>query len=787
MHGLTESEVKFRREQGLGNNIDLTPSRTYLQIFRKNALTFVNLVLFTIGLLLVLLGSPADAITTAGLVFMNVVIGITQEARAKRKLDQIALLTRPKVTVIRDGSEQAISPSEIVLGDMIVVRSGDQIMCDGQISNEAHIEVDESLLTGESDYVSKYKGDMVYSGSFCVAGTAIYEATKVGRDSLANTITTKARKFDVNLTPLQRSVNTIVRIVSITCITISPLILLNTSKAETNKKGIIQAAAVITGTIPQGLIFLVTLSYALGALRLTRSNTLIQQNNAIESLSHITTLCLDKTGTLTTNEIKLKQLYTHQISETTLKTLIGIITSSTKNHNRTSKAIKKALSTEPTTLTEEVPFSSSRKWSGVIINNNNLQGAYILGAPEILKPHLNQQPQELTKQIETWTQEGLRVILFAHQKDTTSLYNNQKKPELPTRLTPLGLLCLSDELRPDTEETLQQFKEIGIKIKIISGDNPNTVAALAKQAGINTDNKTISGTDLATLDNKALSEAAINYHIFGQITPDQKERLIEALKSNGEYVAMVGDGVNDVPALKKAHIGIAMQSGSPAARNTADIILLNNSFTALPNIFSEGQRIINGIIDTMQLLLTRTTYVLLLISAALLLQLPFPFLPTQDALNSFLTAGLPPILLAIWAQKGQPPSQVSHHIRRFILPAAPTIAFVGLVVYLLLLEENSTNYAQSGLVITVMLCGLALILFIKPPIRFLAVFHPVTNDQRPIWLTTGLLALLLSIIWIEPLHNFFALTPLTITDYSRTLAAVLIWLLSLRSIQKIKG
>jgi cation-transporting ATPase E len=787
IQGLSQHEVELRRKNGQSNATASAPSRSYLHIIRKNVFTFVNIVLVAIGVLLVVLSSPSDAITTAGLVVVNVLTGVVQEIRAKRKLDQITLLTRPRVTVIRDGQEHAIDASEIVLGDVVAVNPGDQIVCDGRVLGDSPFEVDESLLTGESDYILKRDGDTVYSGSFCVSGSAHYETTQVGKNSLANTITAKARRFEVKLTPLQHNVNAIVRIVGVVCVILGGLLYARAAYVDMPAVERVQILAVIIGTIPQGLIFLVTLSYALGALRLAGQGVLVQQNNAVESLSNITVLCMDKTGTLTTNRIQFEDVAPYDINPEQFKHLLSEMVASMSTRNRTSDALHAALQGQPLQLLEELPFASAHKWSGLIADAGSLHGAYILGAQEIVLPDLDLIAPELSEQSGQWSDQGLRVILFAHVAHADALRDSADKPCLPPDLKPLGIVALSDEQREGARATLDGFVQTGIQIKIISGDSPRTVAALAAQVGFDAGSRLITGDELAALDWPEFVQAADDNAIFGRIKPDQKEQLMAALRERGAYVAMIGDGVNDVLALKKSHIGIAMNSGSAITRNVADIILLNDSFAALPAVFQEGQRIVNGILDTMRLLLTRTVYVLSIVLLTTLAGATFPFLPTQDALNSFLTAGLPPVLLALWAISGNPPQPILRAVQRFVFPAAATIALAGTGVYLTYLHFTDFTTAQAALVTTVIACGAMLILFAKPPHPFFATVVPLSQDRRPIALVIGVLGLLALILLLSPLRTFFDLTLLALTDYALIALVVLIWMLGLHLISRRYG
>jgi cation-transporting P-type ATPase E len=701
--------------------------------------------------------------------------------RAKRKLDEIALLTRPRITAIRDGQPKELDPTEVVLGDVMLINAGDQIICDGELLGDGQIEVDESLLTGESDYIPKKAGDTVFSGSYCITGSTAYTATKVGADSLANKITAKARDFKVVVTPLQNDVNFIIRLVGFICLMIGALVLVDSIRRDLPAVERVQMMAVIMGSIPQGLIFLVTLTYALGAVRIAGRGALVQQANAVESMSNITVLCMDKTGTLTTNNIKLQAIYSYQIEEAELIRLLGIFTASANSQNRTSEAIQTAYIGEKILIADEVPFASSRKWSGLAFNEGGIQGAYILGAPEILQPNLKTNDDVLFEQVEAWSRQGLRVVMFAHVPSLVTLHNGDAEILLPLDLTPLGLICLSDELRPDTQATLEAFTKAGIALKIISGDNPKTVAALAAQAGFDSSGGVVSGVDLGKMDDASFDQAARQSSVFGRITPDQKERLVASLKRQGEYVAMIGDGVNDVLSLKMADIGIAMNSGSTATRNVADIVLINDSFAVLPSVFTEGQRIVNGILDTMRLLLTRTTHVILLIIAAAILGLGFPYLPTQDTLTSFITAGLPPTLLAAWAVAGQPSKDRLTRVTRFIFPAGLTIAVLGLAIFMVFIDKGSElDTARTATSISVILCGLTLILFIKPPISLLSVTDPISQDWRPLGVVIFSLVYFALILWLEPLREFFVMQPLSAEDYALIITAVTIWTVIMR-------
>ncbi|MEO5952367.1 MAG: HAD-IC family P-type ATPase, partial [Chloroflexia bacterium] len=549
-NGLTDAEVAQRVAKGEVNKAPSGTGRSYVEILRQNVFTFINTILFAIGIVLVVMGRPDDAIVTGGLVLVNVVVGVTQEARAKAKLDKIALLTRPKAAVIRNGAEKIVDPSELVLDDVLVVRPGDQIVVDGELMQGGEMDADESLLTGESDLIHKKAGDPVFSGSFAVNGTARYIARKVGASSVANQLTAGARAFRQVKTPLQKDVDFVIRVL-IMLVTLLGLLLISAFL----RQGVglvngVQASAVVVGLVPQGLFFMITVAYAVGAVRMSGRGALIQQSNAVESLSNVNTLCLDKTGTLTTNQIKYSEVHPLGMDKAKLESVLGDYALNTPAGNKTSEAIGIALEGQQRTVVEEAPFSSARKWSALSFDTPDLCGCYVLGAPEMMASGLLQGADLAPAKQEEWRAQGLRVLLFAYMPDVHPMHDDKNEPALPQGLIPAGLICFSDILRPEAKETLEGFAQAGIRLKVISGDNPDTVLALARQAGFGEDTKVISGLDLDKLTEAEFAIAADESTIFGRITPQQKQKLVQSLKASGKYVAMIGDGVNDVLSLK---------------------------------------------------------------------------------------------------------------------------------------------------------------------------------------------------------------------------------------------
>jgi cation-transporting P-type ATPase E len=784
--GLSASEVLERRTNGQGNRAPLKTSRSSFQIVRENVFTTVNTILFVLGIVLIILGQISDAIVSVSVVLINVLVGVVQELRAKRTLDRIALLTRPQVAAIREGREQLIDPGDIVVGDLLVVRPGDQIVVDAPIVGDSRLEVDESLLTGEADPVSKRAGDWLYSGSFCLSGSAYYQAEKVGASSVANQLSAEARAFRRVSTPLQRQINLIIQVMLLVAIFFELLVLLNSWIHPVPLVKSVEMAVVVIGIVPKGLLLATSVAYALGALRIVGKGALVQQANAVESLSNVDVLCLDKTGTLTANALVLDAVYPLGLEESELRCLLGNYVASLSVSNATSTAIGAACPGRALPVNEEVPFSSARKWSALAIEDAAQRGVYLLGAPDVLQPFLHS-GTEIGPIVQEGAKCGLRMLLFAFCPDFVPLRDPDGEPSLSAAFIPLGVVSLRDVLRTEAQQTLAGFAQAGIQLKLISGDHPETVAALAKQAGLGDGLQVVSGEELVDIPDAQLAQVAEEATIFGRVTPQQKARLVQALRSRNHYVAMIGDGVNDVLSLKQADLGIAMQSGSSATRSVADLVLLGDSFATLPAVFREGQRIRNGMHAIVQLFLIRVLYAAILLVATMALG-GFPFTPKQSAILTFLTEGIPALALAAWARPGTlSGSSFLRSLLRVVLPAALWISLVGVGVYLAELFATSRLIAaQSALTTFAVLCGVLLIPLIAPPIKTRIGSDAFLGDWRPSLLAFGLLVGYAVVLAIAPLRTLFDLAPLSINDYALIGIAAIAWALGLYWIWRVR-
>lgn len=783
--------------------------RSYWQILRTNLFSFFNIILFSVGVILMVFGRYNDAFITVSAGLAGTLVNAFHEIRAKRQLDKITLLLRPEVRVIRDGIEQTIDPAQLAPGDTVALRAGDQAQADGVVINENGAELDESLLTGESDLVRKKQGDSILSGSFCVNGELTYRAEAVGGESFASQLTVAARQFTPVSTPLQQQVALTIRLLMVLTVFMALVFYISGFIRRLDFLQNVEASAVLVGLIPYGLFLTINLAYTLGAIRIAGAGAVVQQTNAVESLRYVDVLCMDKTGTLTTNALELHAVQPlAQIGESELKQHLGDFAHSASTANATTVAIREGIAGRQRQPVDEVRFASARRWSALAFNDSEGRGLFVLGAPEMLRPHLVVgDGADLDRQIHAWSDQGLRVLLFAYNPDVSTLHDAAGDPVLPD-LQPLGLVSLRDELRPHAREVLAVFSELGVHLKIISGDNPRTVAALVKQTGL-VDPKLVTGAELAAMSRAEFEQAAEDATVFGRIAPEQKAQLVAALNRRGHYVAMIGDGVNDILALKRAKLGIAVQSGSSATRNVADMVLLDDSYAALAPALSEGKRISNGLTNATLLLITRALTYAFVIIGVLMVGLDFPFEPSQAGVTA-ITVGLPAFFLTLWARPQAKTEPLLPALVRFVLPVALWSMLIGVALYtyvyyrtgqalgeafippgLIMRFEQYTGLdygvdqqfgltatrimAQTALSVFLSLGALILLLFMEPPVALLASWRPVSPDRRPALLAVGLMLLLVVVLYIPAVATYLGFLPPFGPVWRDILVALAVW------------
>ena len=807
--GLTEVRARELAREGRANTPVSGSERTTARILRTTVFSFYNNTLFAIGLALLALGRYSDALVSVGLGIINAALAAVQELRAKRQLDRLQLLAREPVTVVRDGEERAVAPGEVVVGDLLRVRTGDQVVVDGPLvavtGAGGRVEADESLLTGESDPVAKGVGDVLLSGSSCSGGEGLQRAEHVGTDSHAGRLTLAARADTSVLTPLQWRIELVVRIVITLVVLISGAILAQALLEGSTVLRFVQTSAVLSGLVPYGLFFLIAVAYTVGAARIAGRGALVQRTNAVEAVSRVDVVCTDKTGTLTSGRLSLVEVVPAGGDEAGARELLGTFARSVTSTNATTAALA-ADATLPGAardVVDEVEFRSSLRWSGITLADGT---SLVLGAPSTVRPALADGALAADDAVRRRTDQGLRVLVLA--RGTGALRDADDRPRLP-RLRAVALVALADELREGVTDVLTELGAEGVAVKVVSGDDPDTVAALARRAGL--DAPAISGPALAALDGPAFDEAVDVHGVFGRVAPEQKEQIVDALRRAGHQVAMVGDGVNDARALKRAQVGVAMRSGSSVTRDVADIVLLDDSFTTLPPARTEGRRIIAGVSSSMYLFLSRVATQMLVILTVTLLGLGFPYTPTQVGLTLF-TVGLPTFFLTLWARPKPPRDDLLVELARFVIPVGVLTAGFGTAVYAYLyqlvitglvtrdtpggsgmwerytglaasdpdfVEAAATLGAQSGLSVFVSSTAIVLILLLEPPHRIFTAWAPVSDDRRPTFLALALFAAFAVVLLIPATQEYFGLTAPDPPVVQASAVALVAWFVTL--------
>ena len=699
IRGLSKHEVQERIRRGEGNDFDARVGRSYWDIFRDNVLNLFNIVLGSLLIIVVLLQDYATAFFAGFSVVSNTFFGMIQEFHAKRKLDRLAALSEQIVPCLRDGEWADVPMRQVVKDDIIRIEPGDRLVVDGEIVRSDSLEMDESLLTGESDAISKDTGGEVFSGSFCTAGTGIMRAARVGADSSINRISTIAKQYKMVKTPTQVKIDIIVEVTVLIMFVFVPLIFITGFFLDSRFLEIVRNAVVFTTSlVPQGLVLVAILSLTIGAIKISLQQTLIQRVNAVESLANATVLCFDKTGTLTQNKLAVREII--EIAGGGIHGDLFVYLKNLAHLNHTAKAVETYIDQRvsrddwPQKL-KEIPFSSARKWAAICLADRTL----LMGAPE----RLLTADSPFLAQAQTLSRDGMRVLAFAMMSGEPP-----EAGDISAQAVPLALIVMSDRIRDDIQQTLQAFRDEGLKLKVISGDNLETVRAIATQAGLDVGKRAYQGGELDAMGEGEFAAAVRESNVFARIEPGTKQRIVETLRQQGEYVSMVGDGVNDVPALKAANLAIVMNDGTQISKDVADIVLLNNAMSTLPRAFREGKETTQTIFGTMKMFLVRNFYTIALFVFVPFMALPFPITPVQISWATFGTVNLPATFIAFgWLRP--------HYIARFrrdVLDYIITMGFIGAVVLTLLYSiayfgtGGDLEMARSVVTIMVALYGM---------------------------------------------------------------------------------
>ena len=659
--GLSQEQVAARVRQGLHNGDSGIKTKTEGQIIRENVFTFFNLLNFALALAVILVGSPRSALFM-GVIFSNILIGSFQGIRAKRTIDKLSLISAPRATVLRAGEKSTVAVEDVVLDDVLLLSSGNQICADATVV-DGECEVNESLITGESDPVVKQKGDSLLSGSFVVSGSCAAQVDHVGADNYAQKIAGDAGYIKKRNSEIMDSIDFIVKIIGFAILPIGGLLFWKQYFVlhDTFQNSVVSTAAAMVGMIPEGLVLLISLAFAVSVIKLSARKTLVQDMYCIETLARVDTLCLDKTGTITEGTMQVDELvpfdgHTEEEMSEILTALVGNLT----DDNPTSQAIREKFpGPAPWQASELVPFSSARKWSGAFFPG---QGACVMGAGEFI---LGESFERIRPQVESYSSGGQRVLLLGKTQEPFG------DKAIAGEVECLGLVLLSDKIRREAPRTLRYFADQGVDLKVISGDNAVTVANIAKKAGLDHADRYVDASTLETEED--VRRAVKEYSVFGRVTPQQKLAFVKALKADGHTVAMTGDGVNDVLALKEADCSVAMASGSDAARTVSNLVLLDSNFASMPRVVQEGRQAINNLQRSSSLFLVKTIFSALIGVLFIFINYTYPFEPIQQTLISTLTIGVPSFILALETNRDRLKGKFILNVIRMCIPAALTM------------------------------------------------------------------------------------------------------------------
>ena len=745
--GLTTDQVKKRIEENLVNHDTTIPTKSIKRIIYENFFTLFNIINIILAICILCVKSYKNMLFLL-IVIINTAISTIQEIHSKKVVDKLSIVASPKAKVIRNGKTEIIDIHQLVLDDIIILKTGEQIAADCKIlSNE--VEVNESCITGETNTIRKKVGDILLSGSYIVSGNTTAKIEHIGEENYTAQISSGAKYVKKIKSEIMTSLDKIIKILTFAIIPIGLLFFANQLHipGNTYKTAVIKSVAAIIGMIPEGLVLLTSTVLAVSVIRLSKSNVLVQELYCIETLARVDTLCLDKTGTLTEGSLQVEKIIaTMSSQQENLKTILQLFAKFSPDSNTTIEAIRDFCNitnniNENYQLDHAIPFSSEKKWSGISLKN---KGSYVLGAPEfVLKEQFNKYKNEILSY-----QENYRVLSISHSN------NKFENNDLPQNLELLGFVLVSDKIRKDAKKTLEYFKNQGVNIKIISGDNPVTVSKIGKQVGLENYDKYI---DMSTIKDCDIDKIVENHTIFGRVSPIQKKLIIEALQSNGKTVAMTGDGVNDVLALKTSDCSIAMANGSDAAKNVSQLILLDSNFSSMPKIVAEGRRTINNIERSASLFLVKTIYSCLNAILFLLIGEPYPFEPIQLSLISTVTIGIPSFVLALEPNKERIKGNFLRNVISKSLPTALCVT-TNIFAITILKKYNILTASESSTLCIISTGTLGLLLLFT-----LAKSRKSENSKlpfSPFRLTLALLMIALFICCLTIFNWWFDITEL---------------------------
>jgi cation-transporting ATPase E len=771
LQGLTAAEVADRVRRGLVNRTPSSAWADYAQIFRRNVLTVFNALVLPAAVALFCLGKIQGGIAVSGMAIVNSLIGLVQEIKAKRHLDKLAILVETRVRVLRDGQPQEVPASAVVLDDHVLLGSGEAVVADGVVLESRFLEVDEALLTGESDPVRRNAGDRVLSGSFCVAGEGAYRAEKVGGAAFAQSTSAQARRYHFTQSPMTAVINLLIQVLTWTAVGLCGLyfVLHLIGHVRENDKMVEMMAATITSMVPQGLVLTATISFTLGAVHMSSRGAVVQRLNAVEAMAAVDVVCTDKTGTLTTNQLKLARLrpLAPDPPEDEVKRRLRLFAAaSVDQKNKNIQALRAALGTAEVELLDQLPFKSQNRYSAVRVRDGAGERILVLGACEALRDLLTGDGGWEA----AWREllpTGLRLLLFAEATEPAPF----RETLAGFTLHPLALVALSDELRPDAGRVLEALAAQGIAFKVISGDNPETVRATVATLDLPlARDPVVRGDELESATDRAA--LVRDRSVFGRVAPQQKVEIVEELQRQGRFVAMIGDGVNDVLPIKKAHLGIAMGEGSQASKTVSGLVLENNNFALLPEALEEGRTIIRNLRRSGKLFLTKNVYSLLLLvpGALSLFGLPFPYVPQQVTLLNWLVIGIPALVIALSRERSRSATRPDflREVGGFAVRSGVVFAAAGLTI--LLLGVHAWGYGEKTQV--TQLLSVLILLGITALLRALVdgETQPLVGDTRFRLLAAAALpAYVLAMYW-DLSARFFQLAALDWVQWGQVVA-----------------